>query len=312
MTTDKETDDSNLTETQSSDAGAETVAATGDEAAAAAQADSDAGEPVPETRKDRRAAYQRATEKAKAESERAAKAEKAAAEAAERIAALTGQISQLTSATQETLRMQRAALPKPEDPHAAKLKELRAEKNKVLASLKENPENIEKYHDLEEQIADVRADMRIAAQRAEERKNAAPQMSREEAAIVGEFPWMQEDEDAPGVANAIAKRLSKGKDLSNPAVKMAVMRQAAIQTGIQLGHPVSKKTDTATGAGRVAGSGNGAADSGSNGVDSMPPPNDFRMALAMARFPSDDPDVAYTKWWKSTQAGIKRRAQANG
>lgn len=251
----------------------------------------------PQNRKERRAAWIR--ERRGKEMERAAR-ERAEQELAE----LRRQMKELTGGVSEMVKLQRESLPKPPDPRMAKLEQTRKDIVAALGRLNpDNPATFQQWRELEEQLVDIRAEMKAEAVKDELRKEFAESQPRQrpqwQQALFAEHPWIAEDEANEELVAVTAKQIArlKRRDLNNPAVLQATVREAAAQVAAQYGLGKAKADPTARD--RVAGaSGKGGAAGQSN--SGMPTPNQAMISAALTMFPhAGSVEASLKQWWNA-------------
>lgn len=251
----------------------------------------------PQNRKERRAAWKR--ERDGRERERIAR------EQVEReLAETRRQLKELTGSVSEMSRLQRESLPKPPDPRVQRLEQTRKDLVDALSRLDpKDPGSFQKWRDLEEQLVDIRAEIKVAEAKEELRRELADGRPSERPAwlrpILSEHAWIEEDPDNEELVKVAAKRIAKvkGRDLSNPAVLAATVREAAAQVAAQHGFGKAKADPNARD--RVAGASGKGGGAGSGGTG-MPTPNQAMISAALTMFPHEGSvEASLKKFWAS-------------
>lgn len=190
--------------------------------------------------------------------------------------------------------------PPREGPLVMKRKALDAQYEKVLARLDKDPTAAKDFQELLVEYG------RLGADEAHEARQAAepPRPSAVAQSLTVEFPWLDPqsgDREARTMVNGEAARLARRekRDMGNPQVLYATLRQAAATVARDLGYPVPAgfaEQQNGNGRQRVTGTGGRAGAGGGGGADPYAGMESDIEQAATIMYPNLDKAAAVAKW----------------
>lgn len=208
---------------------------------------------------------------------------------------------QLAEAMRRMTESNEAMRPPREDPLTVKRKELNARWEKVVSRMDKDPSAADEFRDLQFEFGKLGAQeqARLDQQSAPRPPSALIQ------SLTMEFPWLHPetgDNDARTMANGYAAKIAKleRRNMRDPQVLYATLRQAAALVAKDLGYPVPNVGgDHTNGRDRMAGAG-GRGGGGGNGSPADFTGMDADIEAASSVMYPDLPKAQAVAKWKST------------
>jgi hypothetical protein len=195
------------------------------------------------------------------------------------------------------------------DPNVQALDDMAEKMEAVVARMGAgDPSAVKEWHSLRREEARLIAKVEAgeSAKGVEERVKRdmpTPQDPRL-SAIAAEFPFLGDDAGARAVAEGHVARLVavERRDMKNPSVRYATLREGAALAARDLGLPGAKTEPTRQDRDRIAGVRGGDSGAGNGGVTKVHLSKD-QMKLAETLFRQLPAEEAHVKWWKTI--GVK-------
>lgn len=272
-------------EPQGTEGATETTPNAEDAAAAASAAD---GRPRPtreERQKDRKRVYQEREQYARENAE------------------LKARLAEVNRSLGGLNRNLEALRPAQEDPHVQRLKAFREKINTAIKRLGNDPSAMDEYHAAVEERERLNGQIAAAEEYDRREKGRAKPPNALQMRLIGEFPWLQTDQEAADATEATIHMLAKRRkaNMDDPGTRYKICREAAALIARQ--HELEVVTmgggDASRGADRVSGtSGKTSAPGGSTETSRQGANPEYVESLAIARFPNMPPQLAVHRWWK--------------